>query len=153
MATGIKDRNFIANGSRIGGRWDKSDRWCEKSAWFTSIIYQPEDKIVADYNLYGQWCREAYEKAGIDCFELIGWDSGGLERNYPDYTPEEKLGGKKGFRKLLKEINESGGSVLLLSIIIFWTKTRIGIKKNFTVTRTRISLAKRRFGWAGEKAP
>ncbi len=97
-------------------RWpiDKSDRWLrKKSAWFTSIIYQPEDKIVADYNLYGQWCREAFDQAGIDCFELIGWDSGGLERNYPDYTPEEKLGGKNGFKKLLKDIDESGGRCLV----------------------------------------
>lgn len=97
-------------------RWpiDKSDRWLrKKSAWFSSIIYQPEDKIIADYNLYDQWCREAFDQAGIDCYELIGWDSGGLERNYPDYTPEEKLGGKDGFIKLLKDIDSSGGRCLV----------------------------------------
>jgi len=93
--------------------FDKSNSWLRKeSAWFSSIIYQPEDKIIADYKTYDQWTRDA-RKFGINCFELIGWNSGGLERNYPDYTPEEKLGGKAGFKDLLKSIDEHGGRCLV----------------------------------------
>ncbi len=92
--------------------FDKSDSWLRKeSSWFTSIIYQPEDKIIADYNLYDKWTQDA-KKFGINCFELIGWQSGGLERNYPDYTPEEKLGGKPGFIALMKSIDSRGGKCL-----------------------------------------
>ena len=93
--------------------FDKTDSWLrKKSAWFTSIIYQPEDRIVADYEGYDQFCKDA-ELYGVDCFELIGWDKGGLERDYPAYVPEEKLGGREGFRKLLKSIKSRGSKCLV----------------------------------------
>jgi hypothetical protein len=95
--------------------FDKSESWLRKeSSWFTSIIYQPEDKIVADYETYGKWTRDA-RKFGINAFELIGWNNGGLERNYPKYTPEEKLGGLQGFRKLMKAIENDGGKCLVFN--------------------------------------
>ncbi len=95
--------------------FDKSNNWLRKeSAWFTSIIYQPEDKVLADYDLYGQWCQEAQEY-DVNCFELIGWDKGGLERDYPEYEPAEVLGGRKGFRKLLKSIEENDGKSLIFN--------------------------------------
>lgn len=95
--------------------FDKSASWLRKeSSWFTSIIYQPEDKIIADYKLYEQWTQDA-RKFGINCYELIGWQNGGLERNYPNYTPEEKLGGKEGFMALLKSIDSRGGKCLVFN--------------------------------------
>ncbi len=95
--------------------FDKSESWLRKeSSWFTSIIYQPEDKIIADYKLYDQWTQDA-RKYGINCYELIGWQNGGLERNYPNYTPEEKLGGKAGFTALLKSIDSRGGKCLVFN--------------------------------------
>jgi len=92
--------------------FDKSKSWLrKKSAWFTSVIYQPEDKIIADYETYDQWCKDA-ENYGITCHELTGWDKGGLERDYPEYYPEEKLGGQTGFEKLMKNIDERGSKCL-----------------------------------------
>ena len=93
--------------------FDKSSSWLRKrSAWFTSIVYQPEDRVVADYATYDRWCRDAHD-CGIGCFELIGWDKGGLERDYPEYVPEEKLGGQEGFRKLLDSIESRGDKCLV----------------------------------------
>jgi hypothetical protein len=95
--------------------FDKSESWLRKeSSWFTSIIYQPEDKIIADYKQYDRWTQDA-RKYGIKCYELIGWQNGGLERNYPDYTPEEKLGGMDGFKALLKSIDSRGGKCLVFN--------------------------------------
>jgi hypothetical protein len=95
--------------------FDKSGSWLRKeSSWFTSIIYQPEDKIIADYKTYDRWTQDA-GKYGINCYELIGWQNGGLERNYPNYTPEEKLGGKEGFKALLKSIDDRGGKCLVFT--------------------------------------
>jgi hypothetical protein len=92
--------------------FDHANNWLRhKSAWFTSIIYQPEDRIVADYATYDRWCREAAQY-DISCYELIGWHRGGLERNYPDYRPEEKLGGKEGFRHLMAAITARKGKCL-----------------------------------------
>ena len=107
-------------GAQCYGKWFREHfpvpseaSWLRKqSAWFTSIIYQPEDRIIADFNQYGEWCRKAQELADIHCFELIGWHRGGIERGYPDYIPEEKLGGQEAFRKLLHDIDARGGKCL-----------------------------------------
>ena len=109
-------------GSQFYRKWflshfpfDKSDSWLRKeSSWFTSIIYQPEDRIVTDFKGYNQWTKEAKDY-GINCFELIGWNNGGLERNYPLYTPEEKIGGQAEFKKLLKSIKEREGHCLVFN--------------------------------------
>lgn len=93
--------------------FDKSKSWLRKqSAWFTSILYQPEDKVIADFKTYGDWCRQAQELAGIDTFECIGWHSGGIERNYPEYSPEARLGGAEGWRAMLADVNARGGKCL-----------------------------------------
>ena len=43
---------------------------------------------------------------------MIGWHKGGLERGYPDYDPEEKLGGREGYRRLLRSIKSRGSRCL-----------------------------------------
>lgn len=92
--------------------FDKSGSWLRKqSAWFTSIIYQPEDRVVADFKTYDKWCDDA-RRFGINTYELIGWNKGGLERGYPEYVPEEKVGGREGFRQLLSSVHKRNGRVL-----------------------------------------
>lgn len=94
---------------------ENANSWLrKKSAWFTCILQTPEDRIVADYDTYDRYCGDA-KKAGIDCYELIGWDKGGLERDYPFYVPEEKLGGRPAFRKLLKSIDARGDKCLVFA--------------------------------------
>jgi len=108
------------DGSQFYRKWflerfplEKSPSWLRRqSAWFTSIIYQPEDKVIDDYETYDQWCAEAQEY-GIGCYELIGWDKGGLERDYPEYVPEQKLGGREGFKKLLDSIEARNAKCLV----------------------------------------
>lgn len=110
------------NGSQFYRKWfmahfpfDKSNNWLRKeSSWFTSIIYQPEDRIVTDFKGYNQWTKDAKEY-GIGCYELIGWNNGGLERNYPLYIPEEKIGGNEEFKSLLKSIKERGDHCLVFN--------------------------------------
>ena len=92
--------------------FDKSGSWLRRqSSWFSSIIYQPEDRIVADYKTYDRWAKDA-EEFGIRCHELIGWNKGGLERDYPEYYPEPKLGGWEGYRALLRSIKSRGSRCL-----------------------------------------
>lgn len=107
-------------GSRTYREWfmahfpfDSRDSWLRRQTmWFTSILYQPEDKVIADYATYDRWTQDAHA-AGIHCHELIGWDKGGLERDYPEYIPEEKLGGHDGFRRLLQQIKGRGDHCLV----------------------------------------
>jgi hypothetical protein len=110
------------NGSQFYRKWfmsqfpfDKSTSWLRKeSSWFTSIIYQPEDRIVTDFKGYNQWTKDAKEY-GIGCYELIGWNNGGLERNYPLYIPEEKISGHTEFKNLLKSIAERGDHCIVFN--------------------------------------
>lgn len=107
-------------GSQFYRKWfmthfpfDNSDSWLrKKSSWFTSIIYQPEDRVVTNFKGYNQWTKDA-KKYSISTYELIGWNDGGLERNYPLYVPEKKLGGKGEFKELLKSIKDRGDHCLL----------------------------------------
>jgi hypothetical protein len=92
--------------------FDKSGSWLRaQKAWFSSIIYQPEDRVIADYKTYDRWAQDA-EQQGIKCHELIGWQKGGLERDYPEYFPEPKLGGWEGYEALLKSIKSRGARCL-----------------------------------------
>jgi hypothetical protein len=92
--------------------FDKSRSWLRRqSMWFSSIIYQPEDKMIADYKTYDRWARDA-EECGINCHELIGWNKGGLERDYPEYYPEPRLGGWEGYKALQKSIKSRGARCL-----------------------------------------
>jgi hypothetical protein len=92
--------------------FDKSGSWLRRqSSWFSSIIYQPEDRIIADYKTYDRWAEDA-EGFGIKCHELIGWSKGGLERDYPEYFPEPKLGGWEAYDALLKSIKSRGARCL-----------------------------------------
>jgi len=108
------------NGSQFYRKWfmshfpfDNSKSWLRKqSSWFASILMQPEDRIETDYKGYNQWTKDAKE-FGIGCYELIGWWKGGLERNYPEYIPEDKLGGNTEFKNLLKSIKDRGDHCLV----------------------------------------
>jgi hypothetical protein len=92
--------------------FDKSRSWLRKqSVWFSSIIYQPEDKVIADFKTYARWCAEA-RHFDVNCCELIGWHQGGLERGYPDYVAEPKLGGPAGFRDVMHSVHQKQGRVL-----------------------------------------
>ena len=108
------------DGSQFYRRWfmahfpfDKSKSWLRKeSSWFASIILQPEDRMVTDFKGYDRWTREA-KKYGIGCYEMDGWNVGGTDREYPLYVPDEKLGGRDGFRNLLKSVKDRGDHLLV----------------------------------------
>jgi hypothetical protein len=109
-------------GTKVYRKWfmthfpfDHSNSWLRKKRmWFSSIIYQPEDRIVTDFKGFDQWTKDAKEY-GITCHELIGWNNGGLERNYPMYTPEKKIGGNVEFKKLLASIKSRGDKCLVFT--------------------------------------
>jgi Domain of unknown function (DUF6259) len=107
-------------GSQFYRKWfishfsfDKSKSWLRKqSSWFSSVCYQPEDRIVTNFKGFDQWAKDA-KKYGVGCYELLGWDKGGIDRNYPAYEPSKRLGGLKGFKSLLGSIKNRGNHCLV----------------------------------------
>jgi len=78
-----------------------------RSSWFCAMLLQPEDRINTDYRGFLQWAKDAKDY-GINTVELCAWDKGGQDRDYPEYVPDERLGGEEGFRELIKELVAEG---------------------------------------------
>ena len=89
--------------------------WLRKeNAWQSIIIANGEDVIVHRFNELPQLAADA-KKYGITTFEILGWDIGGIDRGYPQYTPDPRLGTPEEFRKALAEIRAMGVHPLIFS--------------------------------------
>jgi hypothetical protein len=44
--------------------------------------------------------------------ELLGWDKGGIERDYPEYIPDERLGGWDAYRRVIERVAAADGNLL-----------------------------------------
>ena len=89
--------------------------WLRKeNAWQSIIIANGEDVIVHRFNELPQLAADA-KKYGITTFEILGWDIGGIDRGYPQYTPDPRLGTPEEFRKALADIRAMGVHPLIFS--------------------------------------
>lgn len=57
------------------------------------------------------------KKYGITTFEILGWSVGGIDRGYPQYTPDPRLGTPADFRSALARIRAMGVHPLLFTNI------------------------------------
>lgn len=83
-------------------------------AWQSIIISNPEDVIVHRFSELPELAADA-KKYGITTFEILGWDMGGIDRGYPQYRPNPRLGTPEEFRKALADIRAVGVHPLLFS--------------------------------------
>ncbi len=51
-------------------------------------------------------------QAGIDTFLMFGWNKGGHDNNYPDYTPDPVLGDESALREGIAKFRQAGGNVI-----------------------------------------
>ena len=87
-------------------------------AWQSSIISNPEDAIIHRFDELPKMAADA-KKYGVTTFEIDGWDMGGIDRGYPQYRPNPRLGTPEQFRSALKQITDMGVHPLLFSNIQF----------------------------------
>jgi len=85
-----------------------------ENAWQSIIIANGEDVIVHRFNELPKLAADA-KKYGITTFEILGWDIGGIDRGYPQYTPDPRLGTPQEFRRALAEIHAMGVHPLIFS--------------------------------------
>ena len=85
-------------------------------AWQSVIVSNPEDEVLYRFN---DWPRLAAgaKKYGVTTFEILGWNIGGIDRGYPQYTPDPRLGTHEEFRAALAEIRRMGVHPLLFANI------------------------------------
>jgi len=94
---------------------DKSGSWLvEQDAWQSTIISYPEDTVgyrFADLPKLAVAARDA----GIGVLQIDGWDIGGIDRSYPYYTPDPRLGSADDLRMAIAASRAEGVETLLFA--------------------------------------
>lgn len=91
--------------------------WLRKEmAWQSVIISNSEDVVVHRFQDLPRLAADA-KKYGVTTFEILGWDTGGIDRGYPQYRPNPRLGTAQEFRSALAEIRRLGVHPLIFSNI------------------------------------
>jgi hypothetical protein len=79
----------------------------QEMAWQSIIISNCEDAIVWKFKDLPKLAADA-KKYGVTTFEILGWDMGGIDRGYPQYRPNPRLGTHEEFRQALAAIKKLG---------------------------------------------
>src|SRR5208337_606751 len=89
--------------------------WLRKEmAWQSIIISNCEDVIVHRFKDLPKLAADA-TKYGVTTFEILGWDMGGIDRGYPQYRPDPRLGTHEEFRQALAEMKKLGVHPLIFA--------------------------------------
>jgi hypothetical protein len=88
----------------------------QEHAWQSVIISNPEDVVVHRFSELPKLAADA-KKYGITTFEILGWDIGGIDRGYPQYHPNSRLGAPEEFRKALADMRAIGVHPLIFANI------------------------------------
>lgn len=86
----------------------------DEDAWQSTIISYPEGTIGYRFRDLPEMARRAREY-GINVLQIDGWDVGGIDRDYPNYSPDPRLGTEEELRDALAECKRLGVRVLLFS--------------------------------------
>jgi hypothetical protein len=91
--------------------------WLRKEmAWQSVIISNCEDEVLYRFKDWPKLAADA-KKYDVTTFEILGWNVGGIDRGYPQYTPDPRLGTHEEFRQALAEIRRIGVHPLLFANI------------------------------------
>ena len=118
-------------GSHIYRQWfdkyykvNRQPTWLRNEmAWQSIIMSNSEDVINYKFNDLPKLAADA-KKYGVTTFEILGWDKGGIDRGYPQYEPDKRLGTKEDFRNALSNIKKLGVHPLIFANIQ-WVDTDI----------------------------
>lgn len=92
-----------------------SPSWLRReNAWQSIILSNPEDVIVYRFNDLPKLAADA-KKYGITTFEILGWNIGGIDRGYPQYRPDPRLGTPEEFRNALAAMRAMGVHPLIFT--------------------------------------
>ena len=111
-------------GSHIYRKWfdkyykvNRPPTWLRNEmAWQSIIMLNSEDAINYKFNDLPRLAADA-KKYGVTTFEILGWDKGGIDRGYPEYEPDKRLGTKEDFKNALSGIKKLGVHPLIFANI------------------------------------
>lgn len=83
-------------------------QWAKNSGgWMLTIMKQQNEEIMWNYDDLDEMATLSSER-GLDVLGLYGWAHGGHDRFYPDYFPDEPMGGEVKLKRALKNIRDRG---------------------------------------------
>ena len=86
----------------------------DEDAWQSTIISYPDDTVGYTFADLPELAKAAAD-VGIHVLQLDGWDVGGIDRDYPRYEPDPRLGTWDDLRNALTECRRIGVKVLLFA--------------------------------------
>jgi hypothetical protein len=86
----------------------------QENAWQSIILSNGEDVIWHRFSELPQLAADA-KKYGITTFEILGWNIGGIDRGYPQYQPDPRLGTPEEFRDALAKMRAMGVHPLIFT--------------------------------------
>jgi len=93
--------------------------WLRKEmAWQGVILSNCEDVVNWKFADLPKLAADA-KKYDVTTFEIQGWDMGGIDRGYPQYRPNPRLGTPQDFRQALAEMKKLGVHPLIFTNIQF----------------------------------
>ncbi len=84
----------------------------DADAWQSTIISYPDDRVGYSFRELPRLAAEALAH-GIRVLQIDGWDVGGIDRDYPDYTPDPRLGTVDELKAAIRACQALGCRVLL----------------------------------------
>lgn len=95
-----------------GGRVPHKKSIRSLHGWQRIILKHQYGEILHTYHDLPRIYRDG-ARYGIRMILLFGWWQEGMDAGYPNYQPDEALGGAEGLRRAIREINALGGRVVL----------------------------------------
>jgi hypothetical protein len=94
---------------------DKTGSWMvEEDAWQSTIISYPEGTVGYRFKDLPRMAQDA-KQYGIRVLQIDGWDIGGIDRDYPEYTPDPRLGTWEELAEALAQCMAMGVYVMLFT--------------------------------------
>lgn len=91
-----------------------SDRLRKENVWQSIILSNGEDVVIHRFSELPKLAADA-KKYGITTFEILGWNIGGIDRGYPQYQPDPRLGTPEEFRNALAAVRAIGVHPLIFT--------------------------------------
>ncbi|HWR52802.1 MAG TPA: DUF6259 domain-containing protein [Bryobacteraceae bacterium] len=87
--------------------------WVRRTpGWIMTTPKGQSGRIRSTYAELPGMVKQA-QAAGISLLNVFGWVKEGFDSYYPEYSPDEAMGGEAGLRKALADIKEAGGRTFL----------------------------------------
>ncbi|MGD0498492.1 MAG: DUF6259 domain-containing protein [Bryobacteraceae bacterium] len=87
--------------------------WVRRTpGWAGSTLKGQSGQVRTTYDALPGMQKNA-QAMGLNLFKIDGWNKQGFDDYYPEYTPDEAMGGEAALKKALAEIKQAGGRSFL----------------------------------------